>query len=99
MCQAAGPQCCPPRFIKCDNDTESTCSSFHAPKPDVTVARTRRQNALDASTAPLYYYLDRVQHHYNFNMTCVVPCRFSMQQQQLLLLGSCQRCYLGAKQQ
>ena len=32
--------------------------------PDVTVASTRRQNALDASTAPLYYYHDRVQHRY-----------------------------------
>ena len=30
----------------------------------VTVARTRRQNAHDASTAPLYYYHDRVQHRY-----------------------------------
>ena len=42
---------------------KTTCiasASMHT----VTVARTRRQNALDASTAPLYYYHDRVQHRY-----------------------------------
>ena len=41
------------------------CVANLAPNQDVTVARTRRQNALDASTAPLYYYHDRVQHRYN----------------------------------
>ena len=40
------------------------CVANLAPNQDVTVARTRRQNALDASTAPLYYYHDRVQHRY-----------------------------------
>ena len=41
------------------------CVANLAPNQDVTVARTRRQNALDASTAPLYYYHDRVQHRYS----------------------------------